>query len=960
MPAGQPPAEAATACPVCRLLRPSTATVDPFTDLRDQAPTPAPADVVATLDRVPQDTAIAGAPDPSEVPTPDRRPSVPGYEILGELGEGGMARVYRARNLRLGRVVALKMLLAGVHAPARTLARFRAEAEMVARLQHPNIVQIYEVGEVDGCPYLALELIEGGSLDRQVAEGPLPVGLAAELVETLARAIHHAHQRGIIHRDLKPANVLLQIADCRLQIDKPGSEPSDKSAILDLQSAIPKVADFGLAKNLDEAVGQTKAGTTMGTPSYMAPEQARGKSTEVGPAADIYSLGAILYELLTSRPPFQGDTVLETLEQVRSQEPIRPGRLRPRVPRDLETICLKCLEKEAGRRYASAELLAGDLRRYLAGEPIRARPVGPCERGVKWVKRRPALAALLGVTGLAAVTLLAASLWFNVRLQAAAERERDRAREAVRQRERAEANFQMALRAVEQMLVEVGEEQLAYEPRMEKKRRALLARALAFYQVFLQERATDPAVRTKAGQAYKQMADILRLLGQHEKALRAYRQSIVLLAALVEEFPNQPGYQQALADAYNWRGEIFRATDRFSEARRAYGHALDMQDKLAARYPRHLDYRRDKARTYYNLGLMLKDTNEPGPADQAFNQAIGILQDLRQRQPDNPTYRQGLARAYLNRGPVLSRAQGFAAALASYEEAVQVLGQLTREYPKAPDYRHELAVCTNNRGNLHFGEGLRWLGKTETQRALASFRRAESDCRTGRDLFRRLTADFPSVPVYKKELANTCNSLGAARYYARGPEGAASPWEEAQQLLAMLTGEFPKVAEYQAGLGQAYGNLGLLKHQQDQFPAARALYDKAVHHLRIALRSNPDNPSTRQALYNQYRNLAEIHVRLKDHGRGAETALALADVIPEQGEGAFFAACFLARCVKVVRAEMHLTATRRQTLIDGYSGRAVVFLRRALQKGYPVRFEAPELDGIRDRPDFQDVKLSGF
>jgi WD40 repeat protein len=349
-------------------------------------------------------------------------PWVGSYELLGEVARGGMGLVYKARHAKLNRIVALKMMLGGPQAGPAELARFRKEAEAAARLQHPNIVQIYEIGEQDGRPFLALEFIDGGSLADKVAGKPQPARAAAELVETLARAIHHAHQRGVIHRDLKPANVLLQIADGSVPADKPATD-SVPSAICSPRPAIPKITDFGLAKRFDEAGTHSRSGAIVGTPGYMSPEQARGDAEAIGPPTDVYGLGAILYELLTGRPPFQAAHALDTLEQVCTQEPVPPSRLYPRLPRDLETICLKCLQKESRKRYGNAEALAEDLRRFMAGEPIQARPIGAVERTGRWCRRNPLVAGLLAglfltcATGFFAVTWK----WFD------AERERAKA-----------------------------------------------------------------------------------------------------------------------------------------------------------------------------------------------------------------------------------------------------------------------------------------------------------------------------------------------------------------------------------------------------------------------------------------------------------------------------------------------------------------------------------------------------
>ncbi len=314
-------------------------------------------------------------------------PQVDGYDIVGRLGRGGMGIVYRARQHGLDRLVALKMLRGGGHADPESLARFRIEVRAVARLRHPNVVQVFDVGESGGLPFVSLELLEGGSLEARNGGNPQPEDGSATLVATLARAIASAHDLGIVHRDLKPANVLFS------------------------RDGVPKITDFGLAKRLDEDDGQTQSGQVMGSPSFMAPEQARGEARDVGPGADIYSLGAILYEMLTGRPPFKGGSPLETLNQVIRIDPVAPSKLRPGLSRDLETICLKCLGKERSQRYLTANALADDLDRFLEGLPIEARRVRAVERAWKWSKREPAAASL----ALIVVAAVAASTFFGLR-----------------------------------------------------------------------------------------------------------------------------------------------------------------------------------------------------------------------------------------------------------------------------------------------------------------------------------------------------------------------------------------------------------------------------------------------------------------------------------------------------------------------------------------------------------------
>jgi serine/threonine-protein kinase len=320
---------------------------------------------------------------------PPELPNVPGYDVLSVLGEGGMGIVYQARHLKLKRTVALKMIRGGTQVGADDLQRFRTEAEAVARLQHPNVVQILEVGECAGQPFFTLEYCAGGSLDRKLAGTPLPARDAARLAETLARAVAAAHAERIVHRDLKPHNVLLT-AD-----------------------GTPKVTDFGLAKRLDAGGQQTHSGALVGTPSYMAPEQARGDLKAVGPLADVYALGAILYEMLTGRPPFKAATPIDTAFQVLSDDPVPPRRLQSKTPRDLETICLKCLHKEPARRYAGALELAQDLERFLQGQPIQARPIGLIERSWRLCRQHRAKVGLTAAAVLLVLGTLVGGLWYQ-------------------------------------------------------------------------------------------------------------------------------------------------------------------------------------------------------------------------------------------------------------------------------------------------------------------------------------------------------------------------------------------------------------------------------------------------------------------------------------------------------------------------------------------------------------------
>ncbi len=345
----------------------------------------------------------------TDSPAYSKLPAVrlPGIELLGELGRGGMGIVYKARQIPLNRLVAVKMIRGGETASAEDLCRFLGEAEAVAKLQHPRIVQIYEVNSHRDRTYIVMELIDGGTLAAHLAGKPQETRFAAEIAESVAGAVHFAHSRGIVHRDLKPANILLTT------------------------DGTPKITDFGLAKPIDGGMSLTQTGWVLGTPSYMAPEQTSGVSKQIGPPCDVYAVGAILYEMLTGRPPFQGATPFETCDMVRMQEVVPPRRLQPKVPRDLETICLKCLHKEPSARYATAALLAEDLGRFLRNEPIRARPVGELERFRRWCRRNPLIAGLTAAVAALVITVAvgatAAAIWLSL---VAAEAETARQREA--------------------------------------------------------------------------------------------------------------------------------------------------------------------------------------------------------------------------------------------------------------------------------------------------------------------------------------------------------------------------------------------------------------------------------------------------------------------------------------------------------------------------------------------------
>jgi serine/threonine-protein kinase len=573
------------------------------------------------------------------------------YGILRVLGSGGMGVVLEAREEATRRALALKMILTGP-AGVEQLSRFHSEPEIVARLRHPNIVQVHEVGTHAGRPYFTMEYVAGGSLAARLAAAPLAPREAAELLRTLAEAVQFAHGQGVVHRDLKPANVLLT-AD-----------------------GTPKISDFGLAKRIEAGEGLTQTGAILGTPGYMAPEQAASLK-DAGPAADVYALGAILYECLTGRPPFKAASVLETLEQARTREPVPPSRLQPGLPRDLETICLECLQKEPTKRYPSAGDLADDLGRFLRGEPIRARRASRRERLVRWARRRPAAAALV-VLGL--VSLLAAAgglVVHNAQLERARVQAETNEAEARRQRGLADGRYQAARDSLAQILEDMNAPRLADVPRLQELRQQSLEHALAFYQAVLaQADDPDPAVRRDAAFAYAQTGALQFLLNRPGPAVENLRRALALLEDLPAEDRDRPECR----------------------AREAACHGFLGFDALVA--------------------------GRPQEAERHFRAECGLCERLAREEPGKAEWQDALAQAEHHLGRLCQSAPGRAAeAEAHYERAVALRTRLVEEHPDVAAYQAHLAETCVNLAVLT-GSGRRWQGRDPPAEALEVLDRA--------------------------------------------------------------------------------------------------------------------------------------------------------------------------------------------------------------------------------------------
>lgn len=665
------------------------------------------------------------------------QPTMPGYEILGELGRGGMGVVYKARQLGLNRLVALKMVLAGAHAGEEQLARFRLEAEAVAHFQHPNVVQIYDIGQHQGLPYFSLEFVDGGSLSDKIDNKPQTPLEAAAMITVLAQAMAYAHQNGIIHRDLKPVNVLLT------------------------RDGQPKIADFGLAKRLEGDSTHTRSGSIMGTPSYMAPEQARGDTKLAGPSVDIYALGAILYEMLTGHPPFVGATVLDTIEQVRTQEPVPPRTLQPNVPEDIETICLKCLQKETHKRYESMEALADDLTRFLKGEPIKARPIGNLERLWRWTKRNPRIAALSGtilillIAGIVGSTTAAFTInrsraaAVKARDEAdlnaqAAEKARDEAtrsaQAAEKARDEASRNAQLAERqanlamGVLQDLISKVQDKLEDVPGNQELRKEILDIALKGMDEARKLNDAHPQAEASRAAAYERMGRIYKQIGKSEEAMAQFQKVYEIVEQRFQQKPENVNRKHNLAFVLRLLAEMSMDLRRDMAATLDYyKRALKLQEEIVQR-PKDVEgsieptvAQAQLAETHVRLGATYYRLGEPAQALPHFRDALAIREKLVVPLSEKPTREeqirrynalQDLSRTWIAIGDTSFRLKDRTAAEDYYGKAVDLREQLLKEQPKAPFFKQQLGQVLGMRGEFWLRIGQFGKARADLDRAV--------------------------------------------------------------------------------------------------------------------------------------------------------------------------------------------------------------------------------------------------
>jgi serine/threonine-protein kinase len=876
--------------------------------------------------------------------------------------------------------------------------RFLREAEITARLEHPGVVPVYGLVQgADGQPCYAMRFIEGQSFkdaiqlfhERDQKPGRTAGDRALALRELLGRfvavcnTVAFAHSRGIIHRDLKPANVMLGPYGETLVVDWGLAKP-----VRAVEESLTVDETTG-ESSADEAGAETRAGQVVGTPGYMSPEQAAGDPAAVGPGSDVYSLGAILYHLLTGKAPLAGPDLGEVLRRARAGNISPPGQVKPGIPRALELICQRAMAARPEDRYAGALELKAEVERWLADEPVAAYREPLSARMARWGRRhRPVVAGAAALLVTAVVALGAGIAAVDFERQHTAE-QRDQKQEALLAEARRRKQTRVALDAMSSQLIH---EWLTKQKELLPEHKAFLRQALTYYEEFARDTGRDEESRVGVAAASLRVGEISRKLGQAKAAETAYRRSQELYERLAADYPNRPLYRLEAARAINDRGELLRTTGRpkeaeaalraalvihrqlvaaspdrpefrkdlagnydnlgnlldetgrSKEAETAYRRALALQQRLAADFPKNAEFRTDLARSQNNLATLLVDTGRLKEAEAAHRAALAIYKELVASSPGGRDYRFELAASHHNLASVLQDAGRPEDAEAGYRAALALYKQLAAEFPGRPDYRFQLAGTHTNLGSLLY----------HTSR----HKPAEAAYLAGLALQERLVADFPNRPDYRLWLARSHNNLGTLFAETGRPKEAEAAYRAALALYRKLAAHFPRVPDYHNELAVTLNNLADEANHQGKYLLACRQIEEAEHHCRVARQANSRHPLYRTAFsVNRYR-LAEARLGLGEHHAAAAANDEMLRIGADPVNDLYDGASMLSRCAGLAEKDTKLPPAKRREVARGYGDRAMALLHRAVAKGYNdlqhIK-QDKDLDALRARPEFQKL-----
>ena len=728
------------------------------------------------------------------------RKSIGHFELIELLGSGGFGAVWKARDLQLDRLVAVKIPHKGKLNLAE-VERFLREARAAAQLRHPNIVSVHEVGLADDFVYIVSDFIEGPSLDNWLVDQRPSCRDSARLCAKVSDALHHAHQQGIIHRDMKPGNIL---------IDRAGE---------------PHITDFGLAKRETSEVVMTMEGQVFGTPAYMSPEQAKGQGHAADRRTDIYSLGAILFELLTGEHPFRG-SVQMLLKQVIEDEPPSPRKFDSRVPRDLETMCLKCLQKEPASRYDTAQALADEFDRFLAGKPILARPVGRLERIGRWCRRNPLVAASVTAAVVSLLFGLIAATVGYVRTSLALE-------EARLSQARAEESLQQARQAVDDLFTRVSEDALLNQPGMQPLRRDLLRRARDYYEKFLKQGQGDPSLRDEMAMAQFRVGLIAEEIESPGKAIASYETARDIQAELVGDEPNNPNRLKALGDTLNAIGRALHKQQQPQRALKAYAAAIEVRKRLAERLPNKMEFQRTLANTYMNIGLAQKES-DPAHAHKSMEQAQAIRNKLLVAGQHDAKLRRDFAMGCFNLAMLALAGKDVDAAEADLDKARQLFTALLKDAPGDIDISYVLAVCCRKQAD-------RLCFKKRPDEALSLYAQA-------RDVLEQLAGKNPSVTEYQVGAAEVFISIAQTEQELGHSDKSLAAFDHAALLLAPLVNDLAEDVRYRRNLIVAICSVGELHPEPKRRAEVLRVLETLREHLQRMAEQTPDVAAVREQL----------------------------------------------------------------------------------------------------------------